>query len=231
MAPRPSISRPRDQIVEKSSARPYRRSAHLLRRFALSHSRPRTTARPFSSSEGTEDDVVDHRSKASISRRLKQAGIRAPGGRCRRAALWIGDPIDEAGSHSGFSRSAAAAFFAGSVVDGVSMRNRAVWILSVSLRLFACRKGGKQALHTDVLDPGQMEAQGTFRSTRSSNVRSPRVGIQAHVARHGFTGRGLSDGFQLDAAIPYFSSMIEINTVNGLPPPAINPASGIWTSD
>ncbi len=97
------------------------------------------------------------------------------------------------------------------------MRNRAAWILSVGLVLSPIAKAENKLFITDVLDPGQMEAQGTLRSTRSSNVSfTSGTGYRRTSRATVSLGRGLSDGFQLDATIPYVLVDDEINTVNGV---------------
>ncbi len=102
------------------------------------------------------------------------------------------------------------------------MRNRAAWILSVGLALSPVAKAENKLFITDVLDPGQMEAQGTLRFTRSSNVSfTSSSGLTGSGYRRTSRatvslGRGISDGFQLDAAIPYVLVDDEINTVNGV---------------
>ena len=84
------------------------------------------------------------------------------------------------------------------------MRNRVLWILSVSLVFSPVAKAENKLFITDVLDPGQMEAQGTLRSTRSSNVSFTSGSGYRRTSRATVSlGRGLSDGFQLDAAIPF----------------------------
>ncbi len=97
------------------------------------------------------------------------------------------------------------------------MRNRAAWILSVGLVLSPIAKAENKLFITDVLGPGQMEAQGTLRSTRSSNVSFTSGSGYRRTSRATVSlGRGLSDGFQLDAAIPYVLVDDEINTINGV---------------
>src|SRR5258708_23489046 len=83
-------------------------------------------------------------------------------------------------------------------------------------------KAENKLFSTDVLDPGQMEAQGTLRSTRSSNVSfssssGPTGSGYRRTSRATVSlGRGISDGLQLDAAIPYVLVDDEINTINGV---------------
>ena len=97
------------------------------------------------------------------------------------------------------------------------MRHRAVWILSVGLVLSPVAKAENKLFITDVLDPGQMEAQGTLRFTRSSNVSFTSGSGYRRTSRATVSlGRGLGDGFQLDATIPYVFVDDEINTVNGV---------------
>jgi len=97
------------------------------------------------------------------------------------------------------------------------VRNCAVWILSVGLVLSPIAKAENKLFITDVLDPGQMETQGTLRFTRSSNVSfTSGSGYRRTTRATVSLGRGLSDGFQLDAAIPYVLVDDEINTVNGV---------------
>jgi hypothetical protein len=105
---------------------------------------------------------------------------------------------------------------------GGQMRNHAVWILSMGLVISPIAEAENKLFITDVLDPGQMEAQGTLRFTRSSNV--------SFTASSGLTGsgyrrtsratvslgRGISDGFQLDAAIPYVFTDDQIDTFSGI---------------
>src|SRR5260221_1969891 len=99
------ISRPRDQIVEKFLG------ASLIddRRVyfdasPLSYVSARNNATAFLLAWGTADDVVDHEEQGeAFLEALKQAGHYArsvvlPGA----PHFWIGDPIDEPGSHSGF---------------------------------------------------------------------------------------------------------------------------------
>jgi len=99
------ISRPRDQIVEKFLG------ASLIddRRIyfdasPLSHVSSKNNGTAFLLAWGTEDDVVDHKEQSeAFLEALKQAGhyVRSVvvGG---APHFWIGDPIDEPGSHSGF---------------------------------------------------------------------------------------------------------------------------------
>ncbi len=102
------------------------------------------------------------------------------------------------------------------------MRNRLVWIALVGLALSSAAKAENKLFITDVLDPGQMEAQGTLRSTRSSNVSfsssfGPTGSGYRRTSRATVSlGRGISDGLQLDAAIPYVLVDDEINTINGV---------------
>ncbi len=97
------------------------------------------------------------------------------------------------------------------------MRNRAVWILSVGLVLSPVAKAENKLFITDVLDPGQMETQETLRFTRSSNVSFTSGSGYRRTSRATVSlGRGISEGFQLDAGIPYVLVDDEINTVNGV---------------
>jgi hypothetical protein len=97
------------------------------------------------------------------------------------------------------------------------MRNREVWILSVGLVLSSVAKAENKLFITDVLDPGQMETQETLRFTRSSNVSFTSGSGYRRTSRATVSlGRGLSERFQLDAAIPYVLVDDEINTVNGV---------------
>src|SRR6267154_134754 len=99
------ISRPRDQIVEKFLG------ASLIddRRIyfdasPLSHVSSKSNGTAFLLAWGTEDDVVDHKEQSETFREaLKQAGhyVR-PVVVAGAPHFWIGDPLDEAGSHSGF---------------------------------------------------------------------------------------------------------------------------------
>jgi len=105
MAPRPDLASARPDRREIPRREPYRRSAHLLRRFAAVPCLVQEQRHGLSPRLGTEDDVVDHKgAKRGISRSAEAGrALRAPGGRCRPAPhFWIGDPIDEPGSHSGF---------------------------------------------------------------------------------------------------------------------------------
>jgi acetyl esterase/lipase len=99
------VSRPRDQIVEKFLG------ASLLddRRVyfdasPLSYVSARNNGTAFFLAWGTEDDIVDHREQGeAFLEALKQAGHYARSVVLAGAPhFWIGDPIDEAGSHSGF---------------------------------------------------------------------------------------------------------------------------------
>jgi len=99
------ISRPRDQIVEKFLG------ASLIddRRIyfdasPLSHVSSKNNGTAFLLAWGTEDDVVDHKEQSeAFLEALKQAGHYARSVVVAGAPhFWIGDPIDEPGSHSGF---------------------------------------------------------------------------------------------------------------------------------
>ena len=99
------ISRPRDQIVEK-----FLGTSLLDDRLAYIESSPlsyvsaKTNATAFLLAWGTEDDVVDHKEQSeALLEALKQAGhyvrsVVVPGA----PHFWIGEPIDEPGSPSGF---------------------------------------------------------------------------------------------------------------------------------
>jgi len=99
------VSRPRDQIVEKFLG------ASLLddRRVyfdasPISYVSARNNASAFLVVWGTEDDVVDCKEQSgAFLEALKQAGhyVR-PVVLAGAPHFWIGDPIDEPGSHSGF---------------------------------------------------------------------------------------------------------------------------------
>jgi len=99
------LSRPRDHIVERFLG------ASLLddRRIyfeasPLSYVSAKHNAPAFLVTWGTADDIVDHRTQAEVFlEALKQAGhyvrpVVVPGA----PHFWIGDPIDEPGSQSGF---------------------------------------------------------------------------------------------------------------------------------
>jgi len=99
------ISRPYDQIVEKflgvsliDDRRIYFDAS------PLSYVSARNNETAFLLAWGTEDDVVDHKEQGeAFLEALKQAGHYArsvvlPGA----PHFWIGDPLDEPGSHSGF---------------------------------------------------------------------------------------------------------------------------------
>jgi acetyl esterase/lipase len=99
------LSRPRDQIVERFLG------ASLIddRRIyfdasPLSYVSAKNNATAFLLAWGTADDIVDHREQGeAFLEALKQAGhyvrtVVLPGA----PHFWIGDPLDEAGSHSGF---------------------------------------------------------------------------------------------------------------------------------
>jgi acetyl esterase/lipase len=99
------ISRPRDQIVEKFLG------ASLIddRRIyfdasPLSYVSSKNNGTAFLLAWGTEDDVVDHKEQSeAFLEALKQAGHYARSVVVAGAPhFWIGDPLDEAGSHSGF---------------------------------------------------------------------------------------------------------------------------------
>ncbi|HYS76909.1 MAG TPA: prolyl oligopeptidase family serine peptidase, partial [Burkholderiales bacterium] len=99
------VSRPRDQIVEKFLG------ASLLddRRIyfdasPLSHVSAKKNGTAFLLAWGTEDDVVDHEEQGeAFLEALKQAGHYVRSVVVAGAPhFWIGDPIDEPGSHSGF---------------------------------------------------------------------------------------------------------------------------------
>jgi len=100
----------------------------------------------------------------------------------------------------------------------------------VGLVLSPVAKAENKLFITDVLNPGQMEAQGTLRFTRSSNVSFTSGSGYRRTSRATVSlGRGLGDGFQLDATIPYVFVMMKSTLSMALRQPAINPASGIWT--
>jgi acetyl esterase/lipase len=99
------ITRPRDQIVEKFLG------ASLIddRRIyfdasPLSYVSAKNNGTAFLLVWGTEDDVVDHEEQGeAFLEALKQAGHYARSVVLAGAPhFWIGDPIDEPGSHSGF---------------------------------------------------------------------------------------------------------------------------------
>jgi len=99
------ISRPRDQIVERFLG------ASLIddRRIyfdasPLSYVSARNNGTAFFLAWGTADDVVDHEEQSeAFLEALKQAGNYARSAVVAGAPhFWIGDPIDEPGSHSGF---------------------------------------------------------------------------------------------------------------------------------
>src|SRR3989441_5339506 len=99
------VSRPRDQIVEKFLG------ASLLddRRIyfdasPLSYVSAKNNGTAFLLAWGTEDDVVDHKEQGeAFLEALKQAGHYVRSVVLAGAPhFWIGDPIDEPGSHSGF---------------------------------------------------------------------------------------------------------------------------------
>jgi hypothetical protein len=102
------------------------------------------------------------------------------------------------------------------------MRNRVLWILSVSLVFSPVAKAENKLFITDVLDPGQMETSGTLRFTRSSNVSLTSsfgrtgTGYRRTSRATVSLGRGISEGFQLDAAIPYVFVDDEPDTFNGV---------------
>ncbi len=102
---RDQVSRPRDQIVERFLG------ASLLddRRIyfdasPLSYVSAKNNGTAFLLAWGTEDDVVDHKEQGeAFLEALKQAGHYVRSVVVAGAPhFWIGDPIDEAGSHSGF---------------------------------------------------------------------------------------------------------------------------------
>jgi acetyl esterase/lipase len=99
------LSRPRDQIVERFlgvSLLDDRRA--YFEASPLSHVSARNNATAFLVTWGTADDIVDHRTQAEVFlEALKQAGhyvrpVVVPGA----PHFWIGDPLDEPGSQSGF---------------------------------------------------------------------------------------------------------------------------------
>jgi acetyl esterase/lipase len=99
------VARPRDQIVEKFLGVSLLDDRRIY--FAaspLSYVSARSSATAFLLAWGTGDDVVDHEEQGeAFLEALKQAGHYArsvvlPGA----PHFWVGDPIDEAGSYSGF---------------------------------------------------------------------------------------------------------------------------------
>src|SRR5262245_34997940 len=99
------VSRPRDQIVERFLG------ASLIddRRVyfdasPLSYVSAKNNGTAFLLAWGTADDIVDHEEQSGVFlEALKQAGhyvrtVVLPGA----PHFWIGDPLDEPGSHSGF---------------------------------------------------------------------------------------------------------------------------------
>jgi acetyl esterase/lipase len=99
------LARPRDQIVEKflgvsllDDRRPYFDAS------PLSYVSASRSATAFLLAWGTGDDIVDHRDQGEpFLEALKQAGhyvrsVVLPGA----PHFWIGDPIDEPGSYTGF---------------------------------------------------------------------------------------------------------------------------------
>jgi acetyl esterase/lipase len=99
------VSRPRDQIVEKflGTSLLDDRLAYL-EASPLSYVSAKTNATAFLLAWGTEDDVVDHEEQSeALLEALKQAGHYVRSVVVAGAPhFWIGDPIDEPGSHSGF---------------------------------------------------------------------------------------------------------------------------------
>src|SRR3982074_763172 len=99
------ISRPRDQIVEKFLGASLIDDRRIY--FAaspLSYVSAGNNATAFLLAWGTEDDVVDHKEQSeAFLEALKQAGHYVRSVVVAGAPhFWIGDPLDEAGSHSGF---------------------------------------------------------------------------------------------------------------------------------
>jgi acetyl esterase/lipase len=99
------VSRPRDQIVEKflGTSLLDDRLAYL-EASPLSYVSAKTNATAFLLAWGTEDDVVDHEEQSeALLEALKQAGHYVRSVVVAGAPhFWIGDPLDEPGSHSGF---------------------------------------------------------------------------------------------------------------------------------
>jgi dipeptidyl aminopeptidase/acylaminoacyl peptidase len=99
------ISRPRDQIVEKFLGASLIDDRRLyFDASPLSYVSAKNNATAFLLAWGTEDDVVDHKEQSeAFLEALKQAGHYVRSVVVAGAPhFWIGDPIDEAGSHSGF---------------------------------------------------------------------------------------------------------------------------------
>jgi hypothetical protein len=102
------------------------------------------------------------------------------------------------------------------------MRNRGVWILSVGLVFSPIAKAENKLFITDVLDPEQMETRETLRFTRSSDASftsssgQPGTGYRRTSRATVSLGRGISDGLQVDAAIPYVFIDDQIEASNGV---------------
>jgi acetyl esterase/lipase len=99
------FSRPRDQIVEKflgASLIDDRRA--YFDASPLSYVSAKNNGTAFLLAWGTEDDVVDHREQGeAFLEALKQAGHYVRSAVVAGAPhFWIGDPLEEPGSHSGF---------------------------------------------------------------------------------------------------------------------------------
>jgi acetyl esterase/lipase len=99
------VSRPRDQIVEKFlGASLIDDRSIYFDASPLSHVSSKNNGTAFLLAWGTEDDVVDHEEQSeAFLEALKQAGHYVRSVVVAGAPhFWIGDPLDEAGSHSGF---------------------------------------------------------------------------------------------------------------------------------
>jgi len=99
------LSRPRDQIVERFLGTSLIDDRRIyFDASPLSYVSARNNATAFLLAWGTADDIVDHREQGEpFLEALKQAGhyvrtVVLPGA----PHFWIGDPLDEAGSHSAF---------------------------------------------------------------------------------------------------------------------------------
>src|SRR5258706_343 len=156
------ISRPRDQIVEKFlGASPIDDRRIYFDASPLSHVSSKNNGTAFLLAWGTEDDVVDHKEQSeAFLEALKQAGHYVRSVVVAGAPhFWIGDPLDEAGSHS--------AVFAHRLL-GV-MQARPLW--ACTLCLSCSSRGWCRSISSTKSAPTAKGGSGKWTSRRRATAR------------------------------------------------------------